>query len=166
MHDKMHENHAKIKQENQRDSIILSMNPLSYPFSQLAVRIPTTSTLRIISPTRNPSRPRREPGDKLPGRLRPAPSPAMGRRPLGSEANCRCDRPADASRPRYRPKSIRRQGRATVGPNASLLERYPAGTMGNRSESLGWGRSHPARRRTCFLRRLARRIQHPSGTAS
>jgi hypothetical protein len=65
---------------------------------------------------------------------------------------CRCDRPADASRPRYRPTPSRRQGRATEGPNASLLERYSAGTMGNRNESRGWHRSHPARRRTRILR--------------
>ncbi|MBT5168920.1 MAG: hypothetical protein HN763_12935 [Opitutales bacterium] len=32
---------------------------------------------------RQAARPRREPGDKFPGRLRPAPSPAIGRRPTG-----------------------------------------------------------------------------------
>ena len=88
--------------------------------------------------------------------------PQMGRRPMGSEANWRSNRSADASQPRYRPKPFQRQGSATVGPNAFLLDRYPAGTMGNRSESLGWPRSHPARRRTFFLRRITRRIQDPS----
>jgi len=82
------------------------------------------------------ARPRRKPGDKLPGRLRPTNSPAMRRRPVGSEANGRSDSPANASRPRYRPRPFRRQGRATVGPNAYLLERYPAGTMGNQSEPM------------------------------
>ena len=56
-------------------------------------------------------------------------------------------------------------GDRTSGPATPTLDELRNNGVSVAGARIGGGHN-PARRRTCFLRRLARRIQHPSGTAS